>query len=92
MCNRKTFLLLFVCTMVTFGVTTDGFCFFGKKELERETRAVTLVREVERGGYKLVTTDELKGWIDESKGMLIVDTMPYEDSYQKNHIPGAAQF
>jgi len=24
--------------------------------------------------------------------VLIVDTMPYEDSYKKNHIPGAKQF
>ena len=24
--------------------------------------------------------------------MLIVDTMPYEDSYKKQHVPGAVQF
>jgi rhodanese-related sulfurtransferase len=29
--------------------------------------------------------------IDEKKNMLIVDTMPYEDSYKKNHIPEARQ-
>lgn len=92
MCNRKIFLVFFVCTMVTFGVTTDGFCLFGKAELETETSAVKLAREVERGGYKLVTTEELKGWIDEKKEMLIIDTMPYEASYKKNHVPGAVQF
>ncbi len=92
MCNRKIVLLFLVCTIVTFGVTADGFCLFGKAELETETRAVTLVREVERGGYKLVATDELKGWIDGKKDMLIIDTMPYEASYKKSHVPGAVQF
>jgi rhodanese-related sulfurtransferase len=36
-----------------------------------------------------VTTQELKGWIDQNKSMLIIDTMPYADSYVKQHIPGA---
>jgi thiosulfate/3-mercaptopyruvate sulfurtransferase len=91
MCNRKIFLVFLVCTMLILGVVSSGFCF-GKKELETETSAVTLVREVQRGGYKLVTTDELKGWIDEKKEMLIIDTMPYEASYKKNHVLGAVQF
>jgi rhodanese-related sulfurtransferase len=64
---------------------------FGVKELETEKSAVTFCREVERGGYKVVSTEELKKWMDEKKSMLIVDTMPYEDSYKKNHIPGARQ-
>ena len=45
-----------------------------------------------RGGYKLVGTEELKAWIDAKKDLLIVDTMPYEDSYKKEHVPGARQF
>jgi rhodanese-related sulfurtransferase len=54
--------------------------------------AVKLVRDVERGGYNLVDTHELKKWIDSGKNMVIVDTMPYEASYKKNHVPGAVQF
>jgi rhodanese-related sulfurtransferase len=68
-----------------------GFCF-GKKELETEASAVKLLREVERGGYKIVDTDELKAWMEQNKDMVIVDTMPYEASYKKNHVPGAVQF
>jgi rhodanese-related sulfurtransferase len=64
---------------------------WGANELETEKIAVTFAREVERGGYKIVSTSELKGWIDEKKAMLIVDTMPYEDSYKKQHIPKAVQ-
>ena len=50
------------------------------------------MREVQRGGYDVVTTEELKQWMDSDKQMVIVDTMPYEASYKKNHIPGAKQF
>jgi rhodanese-related sulfurtransferase len=73
---------------------TPALAFKNKfeKEVEKETGAVKLVREVQRGNYDLVTTAELKQWIDADKEMLIVDTMPYADSYQKNHIPGAKQF
>jgi rhodanese-related sulfurtransferase len=63
-----------------------------EKEVEIETGAVKLVREVQRGGYDVVTTAELKQWIDSGKDMVIVDTMPYNDSYRKMHIPGAVQF
>lgn len=71
-------------------VTTNAHAL-GVKELETEKSAVTFAREVERGAYKIVDTNELKKWMDEKKSMLIVDTMPYADSYKKNHIPGAMQ-
>jgi thiosulfate/3-mercaptopyruvate sulfurtransferase len=62
------------------------------KELATETSGVNLSREVSRGGYKLVTTTELKEWIDAKKPMMIIDTMPLEDSYKKQHVPGAVQY
>lgn len=68
---------------------------FGSKfedEVEKEKGAVKLVREVQKGGYDVVAVDELKKWMDEKKDMVIVDTMPYESSYKKNHVPGAVQF
>ena len=63
-----------------------------EKEVKAEQQAVKLLREVQRGDYGIVTTAELKKWQDEGKDMLIVDTMPYEDSYKKAHVPGATQF
>ena len=63
-----------------------------EKEVEKESGAVKLVREVQRGRYDLVTTTELKAWMDAGKKMLIIDTMPYAASYKKNHVPGAKQF
>lgn len=65
---------------------------WGSKELATEEVAVKLTREVLKGDYGIVRTDELKGWIDSGKAPLIVDTMPYADSYVKQHIPGAVQF
>ncbi len=65
---------------------------WSNKELATKTAAVNLSREVSRGGNTLVTTPELKAWIDQEKPMMIIDTMPLEDSYKKNHIPGAVQY
>lgn len=64
---------------------------WGRKELSNEQIAVKVARETVTGGYELVLTDELKGWVDAKKPMLIVDTMPKKDSYDKEHIPGAVQ-
>jgi rhodanese-related sulfurtransferase len=69
----------------------NALAAWGTKELENEIIAVNFAGEVARGGYKIVATKELKSWIDQQKPMLIVDTMPYEDSYRKQHIPGAVQ-
>ncbi|MFH2044763.1 MAG: rhodanese-like domain-containing protein [Pseudomonadota bacterium] len=63
-----------------------------EKEVDVETGAVKLVREVQQGGYDIVTVSELKQMKDAGKDMVIVDTMPYKDSYKKAHIPGAKQF
>lgn len=63
-----------------------------EQEVEKETGAVKLLREVSRGEYGVITTEELKKLIDSGQEILVVDTMPYEDSYKKGHIPGAKQF
>jgi len=88
----KVFCVLFLCCLFLLNVTGSTFAAWGSKELETEQSAVTLAREAERGAYKIVTTEELKKWIDEKKNVLIIDTMPYEDSYKKQHVPGAVNF
>ncbi|NOQ40878.1 MAG: rhodanese-like domain-containing protein [Desulfuromusa sp.] len=90
--NRSiTFLTLLAAL---FLISTPALSWDNKfeKEVKIEQQAVKLVREIQRGGYDVVTTDELKRWQDEGKDMLIVDTMPFEDSYKKAHVPGAKQF
>jgi len=62
-----------------------------EQEVDKEISSVKLVREVQRGDYDVIQTDELKKWMDEGKEMIVIDTMPYEASYKKAHIPGAKQ-
>jgi rhodanese-related sulfurtransferase len=91
---KRPLILVFAFFFIAASANS-AFALFGDKfeeELEKEAGAVKLVREVQRGGYEVVKTDELKSWIDEGKDMLIVDTMPYEASYKKEHVPGAKQF
>ncbi|MBU0994554.1 MAG: rhodanese-like domain-containing protein [Proteobacteria bacterium] len=79
---------LMACLLSSFAMADDLF----EKEVAKEQEAIKLLREVQRGGYDVVSTEELKQWIDNKKDMIIVDTMPYEASYVKNHVPGAKQF
>jgi thiosulfate/3-mercaptopyruvate sulfurtransferase len=72
-------------------VSGPALAAWGVKELDNEKMAINFAREVERGGYKFLSTQELKSWIDQKKEMLIIDTMPFEDSYKKQHVPGALQ-
>lgn len=87
--GKSTILICAAVLAVTFAGNGVLFAAWGDKELETEKVAVNLYKEVVRGGYKIVTTEELKGWVDQKKNMLVVDTMPFEDSYKKQHIPGA---
>jgi rhodanese-related sulfurtransferase len=61
-------------------------------ETVKEIDAVTLTRDTRAGGYELLTAAELKKMIDDGKPMVLVDTMPYDASYRKEHLPGAKNF
>ncbi|MEN6421247.1 MAG: rhodanese-like domain-containing protein [Smithella sp.] len=88
---KKNLISALIAVLFVFGVAGSAIAALGPSELDTEKIAVTFAAEVERGNYKVVATQELKKWIDEKKSMLIVDTMPFEASYKKNHIPGAVQ-
>jgi len=88
---RRSVFCMLVAVLLVVGMARGAMAAWGTKELDTEKIAVTFAAEVQRGGYKVVGTQELKGWLDAKKPMLIVDTMPYEDSYKKQHVPGAVQ-
>jgi len=67
---------------------TDKF----KDEVIKESEAVKLVRDVAKGGYQVITTEELQAALKAGEKMVVIDTMPFEDSYKKGHIPTAKQF
>ena len=60
--------------------------------VQAEFLAMKAASEKERGDYKLISLNELKAKLDAKEDMLVVDTMPYEASYKKQHIPTAVQF
>ena len=89
----KSIMNLMVISIMVFGLTNPVMAKNKfEQEVEKEAGAVKLVREVRRGNYDLVTTEELNSWMNAGKEMLIVDTMPYDASYRKQHVPGAVQF
>lgn len=76
-------------------LATSAYAFGTNKfeaEVEKEKAAVKLLREVQRGDYMVITTEELNTLLKAEKDVLVIDTMPYEASYKKAHIPGAEQF
>ena len=89
----KTIFSLVVAGLFVIGLTSPSLAKNKfEKEVEKEQDAVKLVREIQRGGYDLITAKELKDMLDSVKDVLIIDTMPYEASYKKAHVPGAEQF
>ena len=64
--------ILVMLSLAAFLVGTGTPAFAGKnkfeQEVDKEKVAVKLVRDVQRGGYDMVTTEELKGWVDGGKG------------------------
>ena len=85
-----------VLAVILAVLTASGAHAFGtdkfKEEVEKETAAVKLTREVVKGGYNVITTEELQAVIKAGENVVLIDTMPYEDSYKKGHIPSAKQF
>ncbi|SDO50013.1 rhodanese-like domain-containing protein [Desulforhopalus singaporensis] len=83
-----------VMVVVALAFAANGFAFGSKfkDEVEKEQGAVKLVREVMRGGYDIITTSELNDLLQAGDDLLVIDTMPFEASYQKGHIPTAKQF
>ncbi|WP_321389814.1 rhodanese-like domain-containing protein [uncultured Desulfuromusa sp.] len=92
MCNRFISFFSLLAVLLLFSTPALSFDNKFEKEVKAEKQAVKLLRETQRGGYGIVTTEELKKWLDDGKDMLVIDTMPFEDSYKKAHVPGAKQF
>lgn len=80
--------LVLASSINAFAFGTSKF----EKEVEIEASGIKLTREVITGGYDIMSTQELSELMKSGKDIVIVDTMPYEASYKKAHIPGAKQF
>jgi thiosulfate/3-mercaptopyruvate sulfurtransferase len=89
--KMKSLMMLILVAVFATAFSSSALAAWGTGELDLEQSGVALARETVKGGYDLVTAKELKDWIDQKKTMLIVDTMPFEASYKKNHVAGAEQ-
>ena len=67
----------------TIGTSPKGL------ELPIEKAAVKFAADVREGGYRIVTTDDLKKWLDERKNMVVLSTLPAEEDRSFGILPGA---
>lgn len=89
--NYATTWVLFVCSLLLLTVPAGAKDRF-EEEVDKEQEAIALVREVKKGDYDVISVQELKELLESGTDAVVVDTMPYEASYQKAHIPNAKQF
>lgn len=81
--------LLIVLSLASFvGCGTNRF----EEEVKTEEAAIKLVAETMKGGYQLVSTKDLKQWLEDEDELLLIDAMPGKDSFAKGHIRTAINF
>jgi rhodanese-related sulfurtransferase len=58
-------------------------------EIPIEKAAFKFTTDVKDGGYKIVSTEELKKWLDESKKITIISSLPASDDKAIGTLPSA---
>jgi thiosulfate/3-mercaptopyruvate sulfurtransferase len=58
-------------------------------EVPIESAAIKFASDVKDGGYKIVSTAELKTWLDEGKKITIISTLPPADDKSLGILPSA---
>jgi rhodanese-related sulfurtransferase len=67
----------------SLGTSTKGL------EIPIEQAAVRFAADMQVGGYKVVTTTELKKWLDEGRDFTIISTVPFAIDRLFGTLPGA---
>jgi len=67
----------------TAGTSVEGL------EIPIEQAAVKLVGDLGGADYKLVSTEDLKAWMDEGKDMIIISSLPPADDTKMGKLKGA---
>lgn len=95
-CGRSVWLNLFILAsaLLVLPFSANAALFGGKfkAEVETEQVAIKLHNDTLAGGYQLIDTNGLKALIEQDSDVIIIDAMPFKDSYKKEHIPTAQQF
>ncbi|MGF1690168.1 rhodanese-like domain-containing protein [Photobacterium kagoshimensis] len=87
-------MLILASALLTLPFSASAGLFGGKfkAEVETEQVAIKLHNETLAGNYQLIDTNGLKALTEQDSDVMIVDAMPFKDSYKKEHIPSAKQF
>ena len=80
--------LISLMTALLSGCATIGTSPKGL-EIPIEKAAIKLSADIKEGGYRVVSTEELKKWIDDGKKITILSTLPAADDRTFGMIPGA---
>lgn len=80
--------LLILCSLIFSGCATQIGTSPKGLELPIEKAAIKLNRQIEEGGYKVISAPELAKKIEEGHEMVLIDTMP-SFSFKKVHIVNA---
>jgi rhodanese-related sulfurtransferase len=87
--TMTNFATIAVMTMMLVGcASTHGTSPKGL-EVPFEKAAVKFSSDIKDSGYRIISTDELKKWIDESKKLTIISTLPAEEDKEFGLIPSA---
>jgi hypothetical protein len=88
MLNRKTALIALAAVMITVG----ALWFTNRAVTPREATWDDIMAEAERGGYRIITTEELASeYQKDSGGFLLVDTRQ-DWEYRTGHLKRALNF
>jgi rhodanese-related sulfurtransferase len=89
----RTFVLFVVAAIVSLSPVGQASAAHGTSpkglEVPIEKAAIKFAADVKDGGYKIVTTDELKKWLDEGKKVTIISSLPASDDREFGTLPSA---
>jgi thiosulfate/3-mercaptopyruvate sulfurtransferase len=78
--------IMLICLLVgcaSYGTSPKGL------EVPIEQAALNFAADVKSGGYKIVSTEELKQWLDQGRNMTIISTILVSDDRAFGMIPNA---
>lgn len=83
--KKLTFLTLLTLTAgcVTVGTSPKGL------EVPIEKAVVKFSSDAKEGGYEIVTTPELKKWLDKKKNLILISSLPEAEDRSFGMLPGA---
>jgi rhodanese-related sulfurtransferase len=88
--SNNQILLIVMLVLLLAGCSTVGTSPRGL-ELPIEMAAVRLYVDAQDGGYRIVSTETLKKWLDEGMKPTIMSTLPLEDDMKFGTLPGAVR-